>query len=203
MNKHLIRQASLSIAALSLLTHISCFARATKALDAHVHGVSELTIAFEKQQLEFELRSPAVNILGFEHSAITAEEKTAVVKAELRLANHDEIFSFSGNDCLLNNQSIDLASITKSDDRSDIQLLDSHTHDDQHQYEQRMSEGNKHHEIIAKYRYRCKVLSTPPAITVSIFELFPGIQQIKTLWLTDTKQGFSVLDIHHRDIHLK
>ena len=40
---------------------------------AHVHGTAELFVVLDGNQLDIELRSPAMNLLGFEHRANNAE----------------------------------------------------------------------------------------------------------------------------------
>ena len=43
----------------------------SSSLDAHVHGEAQLMIAIEGRDLEIQLRSPAVNIFGFEQEPNT------------------------------------------------------------------------------------------------------------------------------------
>lgn len=38
-----------------------------QSLSAHLHGVATLNIALDDQQLELQLNSPAMNIVGFEY----------------------------------------------------------------------------------------------------------------------------------------
>ncbi|TWI52438.1 uncharacterized protein DUF2796 [Pseudomonas duriflava] len=55
------------------------------SLDAHEHGVAQLNVALEEQSLELELHSPAMNIVGFEHAAQSAQDKLTVEKAKQQL----------------------------------------------------------------------------------------------------------------------
>ena len=187
----------------ALLAHLHSFAEDKVTFNAHVHGVSELTIALEKQQLEIEMRSPAMNLLGFEHSAITRTDKAAINQAELLLANHHDVFSFSGGDCVLVNQFIDVSSVIQTQQEKNDQHIDSHNHRDDHHHEQKISESAGHREVIAKYHYRCKKSSTLSAIKIKLFDLFSGIEQIKAMWLTELQQGASTLNINNKNIILK
>ncbi len=63
--------------------------------DAHVHGLSELTLAMEGEKLEIQLQSPAMNLLGFEHKARTTNDIAAVEHAQSLLSNPDSLFLFS------------------------------------------------------------------------------------------------------------
>ena len=65
----------------------SIFANAASK-ESHVHGDVDLNIVKENYLLEITLISPAANIVGFEHSVSNAEERLAVEKANLKLAQH-------------------------------------------------------------------------------------------------------------------
>ena len=67
------------------------------SLDAHVHGVAELTIAIEGKSLEVQFASPAMNLVGFEHKATSAEQMATVKKVETQLNESDALFVITGN----------------------------------------------------------------------------------------------------------
>ena len=81
---------------------------------SHVHGVAEITMVIENGRLEIEVKSPAMNLVGFEHKASSQKHIAAVNKAELLLSNPKNIFSFSDGQCKLINKSIDLSHIKKT-----------------------------------------------------------------------------------------
>ena len=56
MNRSLFSYIPVYTVLIASLAHIHCFAEEAATLNVHVHGVSELTIALEKQQLEIEMR---------------------------------------------------------------------------------------------------------------------------------------------------
>lgn len=57
-----------------------------RQLGAHVHGSGKLGIALERRTLEIELEAPGNDIVGFEHTATTAEQKKAVSQARATLS---------------------------------------------------------------------------------------------------------------------
>lgn len=61
-------------------------------LGAHEHGVAELDIALDQKTLELELRSPAFNILGFEHNPGNDQERRQVMAAQQQLERADQLF---------------------------------------------------------------------------------------------------------------
>ena len=66
-----------SVGVFSSIFVVSCLslAHAQQAnLGAHVHGVSELNIVIEGNKIEIQLRTPAKNIVGFEHEASTKKQ---------------------------------------------------------------------------------------------------------------------------------
>ena len=57
---------------------------------AHVHGIATLNLAMEGDKLEIEFVSPAGNIVGFEHEAVTAAERRAIRDAIEQLMKGNE-----------------------------------------------------------------------------------------------------------------
>ncbi len=163
---------------------------------AHVHGLSELTLEMEGEKLEIQLQSPAMNLLGFEHKARTKNDIAAVEHAQSQLSNPDSLFLFSEGHCSVTDTAIDVSAVLDSehdrhkDDEDKIET-DDHEHED------------RHSEIIASYHYRCESTATLSAITVNLFEIFSGIQQVKTLWITEKQQGGLTLNAENRIINLK
>jgi hypothetical protein len=143
---------------------------------AHLHGYVELTAVIEGGSLEINLESPAANIIGFEHRAISSEQLQAIVLAKQVLESPAELFTFSGSDC-----SPALAQANFSDLISDDQ-------NDGHHHEHR---GNKrsHSEVTASYKFACVPQEKLEAIRVNLISHFSGIEKIRAMWLTDTKQG--------------
>ena len=202
------------------------FATASSTLEAHVHGLSEMTIAADKHTIEISFISPAANIVGFEHTATTSAEIAAVEGAEVLLKSHKAMFEFSKRHCELEGESIDLSSLTNAnkdhnDDghhhASEDQHAGEHHHDDedhgvgkehQHQHQNKTHGVEKHDEpighseVMTNYRYHCEKTSDLPTITVGIFKLFPGVQKIKAVWLTESQQGSVVLSEKSNVINL-
>ena len=60
------------------------------AQQAHLHGIAKLTLVLEGDALEISLESPAANIVGFEHQAISEKHIKAVEKARVHIPAHRE-----------------------------------------------------------------------------------------------------------------
>lgn len=176
---------------LSLLIHLASLAGEHEKFDAHVHGLSEMTIAIENNRLEIEMRSPAINLVGFEHRAATKENIAVVKQAESLLSQPQKIFSFTGGECKLIHQSLDLSSIKSTHHHTEKQHVKNHP--------QRIN----HSEVIANYHYHCRKISDLSAITVTIFDLFSGIQQMYVMWITQMQQNATMLSATNTVINLR
>ena len=180
---------------LAALVHSWCFAQTLTNVNAHVHGLAEMTIAIEKQTLEIEFTAPGADLVGFEHSANSKDELEQVNKTQLQLSNTKQLFSFMGGQCQIHHKKIDLSSFSKPD-------LHTKSHfDEEHQLNHHKSNHNaenkkttvpqmvKHSELRAVYHYQCKNIAELSAITVTLFDEFPGIEQMNVLWLNDGEFG--------------
>jgi hypothetical protein len=68
-----------------------------RELGAHEHGVAELDVALVGDALDIVLRSPAMNIVGFEHAPRTEAQKQAVADALSALRAADGILDLPGS----------------------------------------------------------------------------------------------------------
>ncbi|MBA6253303.1 MULTISPECIES: DUF2796 domain-containing protein [unclassified Colwellia] len=171
-------------------------------LDAHVHGSSEITMAIEGEILDIQLVSPTVNLFGFEHKASNKKEIMLVNNAKGILSNAASIFSFSGGSCSLINIEIDVSGLLKDhENEHEHQSKNSKKSHDDHSIKETVNEN--HSQIVSNYRYHCEKTATLSAITVLAFERFSGIKKIRTMWVTDKKQGALTLNINNNIIYLR
>ena len=78
--------------ALSAAAAAPALAEEPRQLDAHEHGVGQLNIAFEGQQIAMELHAPGADIVGFEYAAESAKDRAAVDAAVSTLAGPLDLF---------------------------------------------------------------------------------------------------------------
>ncbi|MDA0360960.1 MAG: DUF2796 domain-containing protein [Proteobacteria bacterium] len=151
------------------------------SLEAHVHGMSDLTIAVEGGEIEIEFESPAMNIVGFEYKAQSARDIEAAERAAVVLEQHDKVFTFIGTTCELIDSSVDVSGVLN------VAHDDHDTHDDHDAHDG--SESDAHSDISAAYHFSCDDALKLSAIQFHLFELFEGIEEIRTMWLREGKQG--------------
>lgn len=79
-----------------------------RQLGPHVHGQGTLDLAIEGNKIQMELVSPGMDIVGFEHVASTPEQKVAIEKAKLELANVLAVFKLpAAADCKVDNATVE------------------------------------------------------------------------------------------------
>lgn len=179
-------------------------------LDAHVHGISELTIAMDDHVLDVQFASPAMNLLGFEYKATSNKDIATLKKVESLLLKHNQLFSLSDAGCTHVNTTLDLSDHIDTEDHHghnkhkehkdhhDHKDHDGHSdhndHDDHAEHSDHKDHGSESHsEIVANYSYHCKDTSKLSKISVSLFEVFPGIHEIEAIWITSMQQGSTLL----------
>jgi hypothetical protein len=186
-----------SIFALSSLS----LAHAQQAnLGAHVHGVSELNIVIEGNKLEMQLRSPTINIVGFEHKASTAQQIRKVKQSEVKLHDHKSLFSFSSGGCRLTQAQIDLANLIKKN-AIEKDVHDHHKSElDHHHEKEDEEEHGDHSEVVAHYYYDCEDMDDLSSLSLGFFDMFPAMQQINGIWITTSGQGAASLTRSNKTI---
>jgi len=139
------------------------------SLGSHEHGVAQLDSALDGTALEIELRSPAVNLLGFEHAANTAEDKRRVADVRARLEQPERLFGLPAE-----------ARCKLGESRLESPLFSGKDHEHEHEHEHEQHGTGTHSDVRAYYRYDC---SAPDALSGldlrGLFEAFPGTEKIQ------------------------
>jgi hypothetical protein len=151
----------------------------------HTHGVAELVVVLEGDQLEIELRSPAMNILGFEHHILTPEQLTTLEHTRKTLVDADSLFQFDPALCQITDHTADFGTETKAN---------THNGDGKH------LETHRHTNIEVRYRYRCQQPDELQSLSASLSDEFPGIQVLQVQWIVGGRQGAITLDNDQRRI---
>ena len=146
---------------------------------AHVHGRALLHIVMENDIVHLELHSPAMNLVGFEHSAGTAGQRKAVDHAKKQLAAAAELFSFEGARCNPTETNLDFSAVLAGPEHQGAHH--HHGHD-------------QHGDIVAQYRYQCEKPDLPDALSTELFDFFPGVEALEAQWIVNGRQGFAMLD---------
>ena len=155
------------------------------AQDAHVHGLSHLTIALEKQTLLVEINSPLMDIVGFEGEPRTKVQKDSIERAKTKLRKISNVFIFKGGSCLEKNIDVTLG----------------HDHSDEHSHSE--NDHDTHSEISAIYEFNCSEPTELQEIAVLLPNQFSRMEKIKAQWITPDSQGQITLDKNKNLINLR
>ena len=170
-------------------------AQQTRQLDAHEHGVGELQIAFDGNQIAMELHAPGADIVGFEYEAESAEDLAAIDAAIALLSRPQEIFVLpAAAGCAVTSASAELEG--EDHDEHGEEDHDDHDEDehDDHADEGHDEDGHDDHdedeeshtEFHAEYLLTC---SNPDAITgieFAYFDQFEGARELEVQIVTSS-----------------
>ncbi len=135
------------------------------SLDAHAHGAAHLDAVLEGRTLELALRSPAANLLGFEHAPRSAEEKARVSVARAQLQQPAALFGLGETGCAMTEQKLESP------------LFEAASHSHAHRHGQ---DNDQHSDIHAHYRFDCAGPDALQRLDLSaLFRQFPAIETIQ------------------------
>lgn len=161
--------------------------------EAHVHGVAELLIALEGEQLNIELHSPAMNILGFEQRAQSSDQNAALARVRGVLAQAERLFQLESGHCQLIEYEFDFGAIA-----GQAPGLDEH--EQHHEVGQARA---RHSDIAISYSYHCEQPDSLLSFITDIPTLFPGVESLQVQWIVGSRQGAATLDNNHRHVHFR
>ena len=175
--------------ALTAVVATPAFAQEARQLNAHEHGVGQLDIAFDGDQIAMELHAPGADIVGFEYGAESAEDRAAVDAAVAALAKPLDLFVLTeAAGCSIVNASAGLESEEEhdahDDDHDDDHAADEGSHDD-HADEGHEDEAD-HTEFHAEYLLTCADPSAVTDITFAYFDAFPNALEVEVQVISDT-----------------
>jgi len=148
------------------------------SLGAHEHGVGRLDVALEGRTLEFELDSPAMNIVGFEHAATSAEDKAKLAAAKEVLLKPHALFSVpEAAECNVVAQKLESP-------------LFGDKPDDDHDHEAGGHDEHEHSEIHGTYKFTCNVPAVLKTLDLTqIFKSFPATQKLQVQLISPKGQS--------------
>ncbi len=166
-----LRMASLLVAGVLAL---SAWPQAAQAHGrAHVHGLAELDVVLDGEELTLTLASPLDSIVGFEHRPRTPAQRQAAEAALRALADPARLFGLPA-----------AAGCTPQDQTVTAPVLTDTT---------AATGGDGHADLDATWRWRCQ---TPQALTVlqlRLFEPFATLQRLEVRHAGPGGQGRQLL----------
>ena len=166
---------------------------------AHVHGIADVNLAIEGDELEIEFISPSEGIVGFEYEPSTHAEKHAVEDAIALLRKPSNLFDLPATaDCHLHEVEAERHAEGDHDDHDGHK--DEHAHEDhddhddhkdEHAHDDHNHDGHDeevHSEFHAHYHFDCANPSAITEIGLTLFKTWPGIEKVRVQALTASGQ---------------
>lgn len=137
-------------------------------LGAHVHGQAELSVVQDGGAIHVRLTADLGSLVGFEHPPSNERERAAMAGAATLLESGSEIFALLPDraGCRVENAEVSLPPIEAHDDAD-----------------------TDHHDAEAHYRLACDNVGQINAVSVRIFDVFPAIEAVNVIVLTDRVQA--------------
>ena len=171
---------------------------------AHEHGVGQLSIAIEGNEVEIELVVPGADAVGFEHAARTDSERKAVVAAAEKLKEAKRLIRLtSGAHCHVEKTEVASALLDSDKDEHDHDHAHDHKHEkhakqDEHKHNEHKEhdkhpDGEIHSEFTAHYHFHCNHPEKLTGADVEFFKVFPSAHELVARWITSKGQGVTEL----------
>jgi hypothetical protein len=144
------------------------------SLGAHEHGVARLDVALDGRTLEFQLDTPAMNIVGFEHPATSAADKMTLALAKETLLKPHGLFSIpEAAGCTVVKQKLESPLFGDKDDDDHVAGEPEH----------------EHSEIHGHYQLTCSVPSVLNKLDLTeLFKNFPATKTVQVQLVTPKSQ---------------
>ena len=171
---------------------------------AHEHGVGQLSIAIEGNEVEIELVVPGADAVGFEHATRTDSERKAVVAAAEKLKEAKRLIRLtSGAHCHVEKTEVASALLDSDKDEHDHDHAHDHKHEkhakqDEHKHNEhkehdKHADGEIHSEFTAHYHFHCDHPEKLTGADVEFFKVFPSAHELVARWITSKGQGVTEL----------
>ncbi|MEL6360928.1 MAG: DUF2796 domain-containing protein [Pseudomonadota bacterium] len=187
-----------------------------RAHEAHVHGAWELFAALDGDVVSVTLEGPAIDVLGFEHTPATTEERTVVRESFEALSGSTQLVTLDGGgQCVLSTPAnvvlpdgfLDDHDHHDADDEDHGDHEDHHDHtsrtdddhddddhdddhdddDDDHDHEDE-NEDIHSNQVEISYVFECGAPDRLRALSVSGLDAFKAIETIDAVFIGDAKQ---------------
>lgn len=172
--------------------------------ESHVHGLASLFVVLEGRKLLVELESPAMSLVGFEHTPHNEAQHQQIEQTERQLAAVAKLFSFSGGQCQLLTADIDMAALEGDHEEGDHEAEHDGHHEATHdEHEEHKESEAEHSDVEAQYLFDCQQPETLMAINVVLFDVFPAVEELDAQWVVRSFQGGRTLNPESSRIELQ
>ncbi len=178
-----------------ILILVTCSLGASAAAQStHVHGQGQVGMAIDQNLISMTLESPGADIVGFEHEARTAEEKTIVIEALKQLSDPMFVIQLPANaSCKVVQASSEVTSENGDEGHADHEEHEEHADHDDHEKRDEHADHEKHENeahgsFIAEYQLECATIAAIDSIKFVYFDHFRNAQSLMVVLIDKNGQ---------------
>ena len=159
---------------------------------AHEHGVGQLNLAVEGDEVEIELTVPGADAVGFEHAPSTNAQKQAVREAARALKVADKLFAFpKAAGCRAEKAEVGSALMDAAGSKDEKH---GHAHEKEHEHgDDKRKDEEAHAEFRAHYHFHCENPGELTHVDLGFFKAFPSARELQARTITPSGQGAAEL----------
>jgi len=178
-----MRTVKLGLAALALASAPAVAGDEHRQLGPHEHGHGTLNIAVENNQLSIDLDVPGMDLLGFEHTPSTPEQKASATAAEATLKDALALFKVpAAAGCSVHEAKVTIEAETEDEHGAEPKDADKKPDADKHEPGKhepgKHVAGEAHNDYNATYVLNCAKSSEITSIAFDYFAKFPGAKAL-------------------------
>ncbi|ATG37678.1 ABC-type Zn2+ transport system, periplasmic component/surface adhesin (plasmid) [Phaeobacter piscinae] len=169
-----------TLSLLAVVAALPALAEGTRELDAHEHGVGALNIAIEDTTVSMEFEAPGADIVGFEYTAKSEADISAVNAALATLSSPLQLFAVPDSAlCSMVDAHAALAGGEEHEDHADEHAHEEHEHEEHgSDHNDSHAEHAAHSEFHANYILDCAKPEALSNMTFAYFTAFPHAQSV-------------------------
>lgn len=173
------------------LTASATLAEEGRALDAHVHGVTEVQIAVDGTAVDIRMKAPGMDIVGFEHAATGDADKAAVdaALAQLRDPGSSVALDAAAGCSIREAEAALLSNEDHEDHGEDDHGHEDHAEADDHGHDDHDDHKAGHSAFEAHYQFTCDTPDALRTIAFPFFASFPNAEEIEAQHVTEAGAG--------------
>ena len=167
-------------------------AQIERSHESHVHGRSQIDLAYEAGSLQLEFVAPGMDLVGFEHPPASESETARIAAVIDTLQDSASWLGFEpAGLCAVTSTQAHSHGFGASGDATDDQSADEHGR--QGDNEGDGHEGHEHDEDPAHSEFHVELSAScdeaPAALLISLHDRFPSLELVRVDLATETTQN--------------
>jgi hypothetical protein len=164
-------------------------AQIERSHESHVHGRSQIDLAYEAGSLQLEFVAPGMDLVGFEHAPANESELARIAAVIDTLQDSAAWLGFEpAGLCAVTSMQAHSHGFGASGEASGNQGADEHGHQGDHE-----GDGHEHAEDHGHSEFHVSLSATcdnaPAALLIALHDRFPSLELVRVDLVTETTQN--------------